>query len=214
MKKLIAFLFFFGACSAELPNQFCVVERVLSLTSTFDICSDEKIFAIAHKRFLATTTTFDLEDGEGQSIATATARYFAWGTAADLVDSNGELIGSIEEEVVRILPWAEYRVFNRQNQIVAIAKMNFWGTCFELTAPNNLEDVYATIHRPFFQIFRDHWTVEILKREIFDEGQIDPRLLLTLAIYQTDKDHRDRFRHEITNLLTHELEYYKGRRID
>ena len=211
MKKLICFLCFaIHASALLLPDTFQIVERVFSLTTTFDVKTEKEILATARKRFLALAAAFDLEGGDQQLLATANSRFFSWGTVADIADGAGSKIGWIEEELFRILPWGEYRVFNSLNQIVAIAKMNFWGTYFELTPPDNGTEVYATMSRPLLRFYRDYWTVEIKNRSIFEEGIIDPRLLIILAIYQTDKDNRDRLRNEIFNRLQQDLDSNNG----
>jgi uncharacterized protein YxjI len=217
MKKFMIFLFALNAVSAELtrlPSEFQVVEQFFSLTSTFDISTEVEQFAIARKRFFSLTTCFDLEDMNQLPLATANSRFFAWGTVADVTDPQGTKIGWIEEEIFKIVPWSEYKVFNSTNQLVAIAKMNFWGTQFELYHPDHPTDIYATINRPFFQFFRDYWTVQIKNYEIFEQGYIDPRLLIILAIYQTDKDKRDQFRSQFYFELNREQYYYDGLRID
>lgn len=191
---------------SHLPDQFYVTERFLSLTSTFDISTDGEQFGMARKRFFAWTTTFDLEDRHQQPVATAKSRFFSWGTVADVVDPAGNKIGWIEEELFRLLPWAEYRLFNHQNQLVAIAKMNFWGTHFDLYHPDHTDLVYATITRPFFRCCRDFWTVDITNRQIFEENIIDPRLLVILAVYQTDQDNRARYRREVIDQLQKNIE--------
>lgn len=212
--KIFFLLLLVGVASAitRLPEQFHVTERFLSITTTFDITTEVEKFAVARKRFFSLATTYDLEDALNQPIAVARSRFFAWGTVADVVDPEGNKIGWIEEELFRLLPWAEYRVFNSLNQIVAIAKMNFWGTTFELYHPDNATEVYATISRPFLRVFRDYWTVDIKNPNAFEEGLIDPRLLMILAIYQTDKENRDRMRAEITEQLIRDRDYYEGRR--
>jgi uncharacterized protein YxjI len=163
-------------------------------------------FAVASKRFFSLTSAFDLEDTQHQLLAKASARFFSWGTAADVSDAEGIKIGWIEEEVFRIIPWAEYRVFNSANQMVAIAKMNFFGTEFELYPPDNRNWIYATISRPFFRCCRDEWTVTIKDRPAFEEGLIDPRLLVILAIYQSDKDNRARYQQAVIDQLAQDNE--------
>jgi uncharacterized protein YxjI len=218
MYRLILFLIAcVTAASAQitrLPDQFYIIERFLSLTPTFDVSTDVEPFAIARKRFFALSSTFDLEDPEEQPLATASSRFFSWGTVADVMDPTGNKIGWIEEEVIRFLPWAEYRVFNHENRLVAIAKMNFWGTDFDIYHPDDPETVYATMNRPFFRICRDYWTVDIKNYRIFEDSIIDARLLVILAIYQTDKDNRDRVRREIFDQLIQDQDYFEGRRFD
>lgn len=217
MKKFLIFLVAITALSADLtrlPDEFQVVERFLSLTSTFDVSTEVESFALARKRFFSLTTCFDLEDKNQLPLATSTSRFFAWGTVADVVDPAGNKIGWIEEEIFRILPWSEYRVFNKNNQLVAIARMNFWGTEFELYHPDNAMDIYAVISRPFFRCFRDYWTVQIKNYQIFEQGIIDPRLLVILAIYQTDTDNRNRLRNQIIDQLYLDQNYYDGYRFE
>ena len=200
MKKFLTLLFALSSTLygiSRLPHEFYVTERILSLTSTFDLSTEIESFAIARKRFFSLTSTFDLEDMNQMPIASASDRFFAWGTTADVLDPIGTKIGWIEEEIFRIIPWAEYRVFNQVNQLVAIARMNFWGTEFEVYHPDNANEIYATISRPFFRCLRDYWTVNIKQDWIFEEGIIDPRLLFMLAIYQTDKENRDRVRKQL-----------------
>lgn len=210
---MLLFISGFGAVN-RLPEQFTIVERFLSLTSTFDISTETETFAIARKRFFSLTTTFDLEDMNELPIANASSRYFAWGTVADITDPKGLPIGSIQEEVIRILPWALYKVYNSQNEYIALAKMNFWGTAFEIYHPDNPDEVYATISRPFFRFYFDYWTVHIKNREIFENGIIDPRILIILAIYQTDKDSRDRFRKGLIDQFRTEQDFYDERRFE
>ena len=217
MKKLLILVLLTCGLSAQisrLPEEFQVVERFLSLTSTFDVGTEVGSFAVARKRFFSLTTTFDLVDSNEMPLASASSRFFAWGTVADIADPAGNKIGWIEEEIFRILPWAEYRVYNSQNQIVALAKMNFWGTYFELTHPNQPDQIYATITRPFIRCWRDDWTVQIKDYSVFEQEIIDPRLLIMLAIYQTDKDNRDWIRREIIDQLQLEQNENEGRRLE
>jgi len=215
--KRIAFLLLF-VCSAfgeptRLPEEFTVIERFLSLTATFDINTEIERIGIARKRIFSLTTAFDLEDGQEKPIASAKARLLAWGTVADVLDRDGNRIGWIEEELFRIIPWAEFRVFNSENTLLAIAKMNFWGTKFEITPPDRPEEVYATVSRPFIRFFRDYWTVRIRNMPIFEEKVIDPRMLMMLAVFQTDRDNLDRIKNEIQDQLRLEFEDFEGRRL-
>ncbi len=207
MKRFI-FLIFISFSSAELPSEFYITERFLSFASTFDISTDTETFATARGQFFSLTPSFDLEDANQKLIACSQARLFAWGTTIDVADPEGNLIGVIEEEIFRIFPWAEYKIFNKDHELIAIAKMDFWGTEFQLVHPDQPEEIYASVFRPFIRIIRDPWTVQIQNREIFEEALIDPRLLIMLAVYQTDKDNRDRYRIEFFDRLSQELNYW------
>jgi hypothetical protein len=205
---LFCFTFLFGA--PRLPEEFTVVERFLSLTATFDVSSDLGPFAVARKRLFSLTPAFDLEDGQSNALATAKTRFFAWGTVADAADPGGEPIGTIEEAIWRIVPWAEYKIYNGQGTLAAIARMNFWGTHFDLYPPDSPGHLLARIERPFIRCFRDHWTVQVHDARAFEEGVIDPRLLILLAVLQTDKDNRDRLRKEFLDRVEREREEFEG----
>jgi len=217
LKTFILLLFAYISAFSDLtrlPSEFYVVERFLSFSSSFDVSTDLEPFASARKQCFSLTSSFDLVDMHERPLASASAHFIALGTVVDIFDPEGEKIGWIEEEIFRIFPWAEYRVFNNENQIVAIAKMNFWGTEFELYHPDDETEIYATISRPFIKFIRDYWTVQINNMEIFEDGTIDPRLLVILAIYQTDKDNRDYYRKLFLNEVQNELDYYDEYRID
>lgn len=214
--RLLLFLLSISSLSAinRLPDEFTVVERFLALTDTFDVSTDLGPFAIARKRLFSLSTSFDLEDDLGRPLASAKARFFEWGTVADVWDPDGLNIGKIEEVVWRILPWAEYKVYDAQDRLAAIAKMNIWGTHFDLFHPDQPEHIYASIERPFIRVFRDYWTVQVRDYAIFEEKTIDPRLLVMLAVFQTDKDNRDRLRNEILDQLRREQYEYEGARVN
>ncbi len=198
------------AALTRLPDEFTVVERFFSLTQTFDIQTDLGPLATARKEILSLTSSFVLEDPLGNRLASAKARFFGWGTIADIYDAEGLPIGRIEEVIWRILPWAEYKVFDAQDRLTVVARMNFLGTHFDLFPPENPEMVYATVERPFIRIFRDYWTVQIRNLSVFEEGTIDPRLLIILAVFQTDKDNRDRLRREILETLRSHQDQNEG----
>ncbi len=204
MKKIFLFLAILVAASAEitrLPDEFYVTERFFSLTSTFDVSTEIECFATARKHFFSFTANYDLEDIHQQPIAHAASRFFSWGTVADVTDHQNNKIGWIEEAIFQLFTWTEYKIFNHLNHLTAIARMNFWGTEFELSHPDNPSEIYATISRPFLRFLRDHWTVRIKNYSIFEQGIIDPRLLILLAIYQTDKENRDKLRNELIEEL-------------
>lgn len=190
---------------APLPEEFTITERFFSLVSSFDIACEEQQMASATKRLFALAPVYDLEDSESQPLATARARFFSWGSIADIEDPEGKNLGRIEENCWRILPWSEYKVFDAENKEVLRATMDFWGTEFTLTDPAAPDHVIATISRPIIRLFRDHWTVHIYD-DLMVEREIDPRVLILLAVYQTDKDNRAKFFQEYKAQLLKELE--------
>ncbi len=183
----------FGESNEEFPNSFFITERVMALVTTFDIESETKKFGSITKRFFSLTNDFDYQGPKGESIAKATEEFFSFGTVAHVFDPQGRKMGWIEEVLFTWLSPAKYRIFDQTNRLVAIARMNFWGTKFEVTDPSSQKQI-AVIHRPWLRFFRDSWTVEVL-----DPKAMDPRLMIFVATYQTDAENRARARREMEN---------------
>lgn len=198
----------------RLPDEFFIVERFLSFASTFDVSTDLEPLATAKKQMFRASSCFEITKENGDLLATTKAHFLTLGTIAEVYDPKGNEIGRIHEEIFRILPWCEYKVYNHEGRIKAIAKMNFLGTDFYLTHPDDESILYATISRPLIKIIRDYWTVQIHDAQIFESGIIDPRLLITLAIYQTDKDNRDHYRKMFFDELRKEFEYFDEHRLE
>lgn len=216
MKRLFFLLFFQLSLFSDitrLPYEFFIDERFLSLASSFDVFTDLQPIATAQKQLFRESTCFDIKTDKDELLATTRAHFFSWGMIAEVYNSHGNEIGRIHEEVFRILPWCEYKVYNHEGRIKAIAKMNFLGTILYLTHPEDESILYATISRPLIKIIRDYWTVQIHDPQIFESGVIDPRLLITLAIYQTDKDNRDHYRNIFLGEIRKELELFDTQRL-
>lgn len=200
---LFPFLLLFSSFS----SQFSVIERIVSWTSTFDIVFEGQSFATAYGRFFKICAAYDLTSSKGEPLGLAQGRFFSWGTMIDLYDTEKK-IGRIEENVFRVFPWAEYRLFDAENKPVGQAKMNVLGTRFEVHLFQEPEKIFATISRPFIRFFRDRWETEILS----DPERLDSRFLIFLAVFQTDHDNRARYRKEIQQDLLDEQEAFEGRR--
>ncbi len=196
-------------CSFTFPAKFHIMQRIFSWTTTFDIASDEEYLATAMSQFFNVSATYHLTTFEDQSpLAHAKARFLCWGTIIDLYDETGP-IATMEEELFRILPWGEYKIFDTEHNLIAHAKMYILGTRFEIRLPDAPEEIYAILARPLLRLFRDAWTCEVLS----DTEKIDPKLLIFLAVFQTDKDNRDRYRAQINSELRKEVEDFNGQRL-
>ncbi len=213
MKWIVLFLASFSLFSiTRLPEEFTVTERFLSLPATFDIETDLEPFAVATKKIFSAATSFDLKDLEGRLLATSESRLLSWITIAHVADPDGQKIGLLEEEYFKIIPWAEYRIFDADDTLKAVAKMNLWGTVFKIYHPDDPTHLYATISRPLIRIYRDCWKVKILDYTIFEQRIIDPRLLVMLAVYQTNSDNRNRLKKEIFDQFRLNQEDFEGKR--
>ncbi len=174
----------------DLPLSFYITERIISLLETFDLETDTKKLGSVTKRLFSLTTAFDYQGPKEEKIARAIAEFFSFGTVAHVFDAHEKEIGWIEEVLFTWISPAKYRIFDADNRLVAIARMDFWGTKFVISDPSEKKEI-ATIHRPWLRFFRDAWTVDIQ-----DARALDPRLLVFVAVYQTDAEARARARRE------------------
>lgn len=185
-----------GACNhltaapILLSNEFQINERFFALTSTFDLQDKTEIFGSVSKEFFSLNTIYHFNDPSGQPIAQAQSQYFTWGTTIDIHAASGEKLGWIEEQLLSWFSPSKFKVYDSANNLVANARMNFWGTTFTVTDPSDMDKEIALISRPWFQFFKNVWTVKILDPEKIALGRIDPRLLVMAAVYRTDGENR------------------------
>jgi hypothetical protein len=173
--------------SLGFANEFTVSERLFS--TVFDVLNQETHVATISKQLSTFSTTYLVEDLRKNPLLSATTRFFSWGTVADLEGPSGSKIGSIEENLWRVAPWAEYTITNADNDVVLIAVMDFLGSQFLIYHPKEPEAILATMSRPVLRTVKDDWTVKILA-----PTRVDPPFLFLLAAYQTDRDNQERFR--------------------
>lgn len=182
----------FALSPVQLPNQFTVTERWLSWTSTFDIESQQYKLGTVHRKFFSWTLEYDFYDIYDQLQATAKRRFLSFGATFDVNDDLGQPIGRVEERIFRFFP--TFDIYSPMNELLATAKMNFWGTTYTLYDPVTNEEI-ATLSRPFFS-FRDSWTTDINDLDLFYRKRIDPRLFILVMAFQTDRDNWQRQRQQ------------------
>jgi len=205
-------LFLLFLSSFAFTEEIYVTERLFCPITTFDISNDETPIGTVTKQILSLGTSYYIEDLDSTILASASTRFFSWGTITDIENPDACKICSFEENLWKLPPWTEYRILNAQNETILIAELNIFGTTFSLFEPNDPTHIMATISRPLIHIFRDSWTIDILDKPNI-ERLIDPNLLTLLAVYQTDKDNRIRFWSDIHTAFGQEFEQYDGRRL-
>lgn len=171
-----------------LPEEFFVNQRLLSWTTSFDVESKELKLGYVHRRFLSLAIQYDFYDVQEKLQATARQRFFSFGSLFDITDVDENTLGTVEERIFTFFP--TFTIVSPTGQILADASLNFWGTTYTLTSPliPNSEPI-ATLSRPFINWWGiDNWTVKILKPEVFNENNIDPRLFVVVMAFQTDRD--------------------------
>ncbi len=172
--------------SFAIPDEFYVTQRWISLTTGFDIETPTRRLGTVYRRFFSLTTSYDFYDTAEQHLATASMRWFSFGAVFDVTEaSTDKLIGRVEEHIFTWFP--KFSIFSPMEEKLAVAEMNFWGTKYEVTDPATGE-MMALMERAFFRL-KDDWKVTILRPDLFQGKNIDPRLFITVMAFQTDSDH-------------------------
>jgi len=190
--SIILFLLCVGKVQAvyDLPDEFYVTQHWLSLTSGFDIETNTMKLGTVHRRFFSWTTQYDFYDTNGDLDATAKSRFWSLGASFDVSDVNEHAIGRVDQKLLTFFP--TYQIISNTGEVLGKAKMNLWGTTYYVTDPNTSLEI-AQIYRSFFRL-KDNWTVKIVNRDLYEAKSIDPRLFVTLAVFQSDVDTRERYR--------------------
>ncbi|MCX7090068.1 MAG: hypothetical protein NTU48_01260 [Legionellales bacterium] len=181
----------------DLEEKMYLAEHYISLTSTFDISTDDRKLGTVYRRLLSLTASYDFYDFKNQPIASAESHFFSFGAHLDVYDENKALLGTVEEQLLNWFP--SFDIYSPDGMRLSRAKMNFWGTTFTLYDGNS-DRVLAEMSRPFFR-FRNYWTIQIKNMSRVKERNIDSRLLLTVLAAQGDLEYqRERVRDLLDNL--------------
>ncbi len=171
--------------AVDLPHQFTITERLLTIRTEFDIESSGYQLGYVSRTLFSLLPEYTLYDCHNQLQAVARMRWTVFGTSFDIVDSQGLLIGIVDKHALSLL-FSTFDIIcpNGNGQRLATAQSNFAGTEYVVTEPLTSE-VIATISRPLFH-FRDCWTVDVLNEELLAQKGIDPSVFVLIAVFQTD----------------------------
>ena len=190
MKFFRIFLFLIGIALVSkvealppLPDEFYVRERWFALSFTLDIESTTAKFGTVHREFWRLRTIYDFYDTEGNLQAKAKIRWLSLGAVFDVEDSDGVSLGQVDERLLTF--FSTFDIISPSKEILATAKLNFWGTKYTIRDPLSKE-VIATLSRPYIRLV-DNWTVRITNPDLFALKKIDPRLFITVMAFQTDR---------------------------
>lgn len=200
MKRFFSFILSLGLLaspfvhseSITIPTEFTVSQRWLSWTSDFDIETREYKLGYVHRKFLSLTVEYEFYNVYEQLEAEAKLRWFSWGATFDVTDAFKRKLGTVEERIFTFFP--TFDIISPDHQILATAKLNFWGTTYTLKDPVTHQE-FAKLSRPFFRL-KDDWTVNITNPMLYEMKQIDPRLFILVMVFQTDRDIWEAIEHE------------------
>jgi uncharacterized protein YxjI len=168
----------------EVPSEFFIKQRWLSWTTAFDVETRSQKIGSVHRRFLSLTVEYDFYDYHEVLQANARMRIFSFGAIFDVTDPTGNYLGTINERIFTFFP--TFDILSADGEILTTAKMNFWGTKYDLRDPVT-DRVFAKLYRPFIR-FKDDWTVQVTDRSLLSHKGVDPRLFIIVAAFQTDMD--------------------------
>jgi uncharacterized protein YxjI len=170
--------------SFQIPEEFFVRERWFSWSSSFDLETPTHKLGRVNRRIFSLLLQYDFYDAFDKLQANAKMRFLALRPVFDVTDADEKPLGTVYQYIFTFFP--TFEIISPEEQTLAIAKLNFWGTKYTLRDPVTHEE-FATLSRPFFG-FRDHWTVRITNPRLFAQREIDPRLFVVVMTFQTDKD--------------------------
>ena len=153
------------------------------MTTTLDAQAGGDNLGTVSAEMLSLTRSFVFKDNTGAVAATGSVGMFTWGTQINMVDRSGKAIGAIKEEVFSSVfkTYTTYQVLDASGQAIATSeKLEFLSTDILLKSSSGV--VMAELHRSWFRLFGDRWTVDIR------DPRVDPRLTLMIAAFKTGAD--------------------------
>lgn len=192
LKKFMFLLTMFFAVEShaelsQFPTEFNVTEQWFTWGSAFTIATDEAQLGTLKRKFAR--SEYQLLDNDGGLQATGKFSFPAIRSPTfDITDKEGLLIGQLKQKP-EIWSSPEFQIISPSQIVQAEARGNFFATTFTIIDSKNVEDVIATMSRSLFTAYiagSDDWKIQIHNPELFSQKEIDYRLLVILAAYQTD----------------------------
>lgn len=168
----------------DIPNHFKVRQHWLSLTSTYDIEAKNHLIGTLYRKFFSLMYTYEFYDAFEVEQAIARARFLSWTAHFDIYDTQDHLLGMAKEKFFSF--FGSFDILSPDNRLQATANLNLWGTQFTMIDPVTRETM-AIMTRPFLRLKHD-WNIKMINRQLIEERQIDPNVLLTVIAFQGDKE--------------------------
>lgn len=194
MKKVIAILFSsliaintsFALGNTEIPDEMYIKEHWISLTTSYDIETTTRKLGTLYRKFLSLLLTYEFFDPFDNKLAYARSKFFSLTAHFDVYDNYENFIGAADEKLFSFFP--TFDIYGQDGYTkLAKASMNFWGTTFTIYDPVTDTEM-ATLYRSFFRLKND-WTFKITNRSLFNQKEIDSRVLMTVIAFQGDREY-------------------------
>ncbi|MCW8442571.1 hypothetical protein OQJ05_00715 [Fluoribacter gormanii] len=201
MKNAIAVLFSlligintsFALTNTKIPDEMYIKEHWISLTTSYDIETKTRKLGTLYRKFFSLLLTYEFYDPFDNKLAYARSKFLSLTAHFDVYDNYENFIGAADERLFAFFP--TFDIYGQDGYTkLAKASMNFWGTTFTIYDPVTDKEM-ATLYRPFFRLKND-WTFNITNRALFNQKEIDSRVLMTVIAFQGDREywestHRD-----------------------
>lgn len=172
----------------EIPDEFTVTKRLFSFTTDFDVETETNELGYIHRKVIGPIMRYDLYDAQGDILATAKMRFAVFGAVAVVTDTNNNLIGTVEEQVVNY--FESFNIIDAEGEKQIVGALNFMGTNYVLTDPVTEIHVgdFSYISWKFFMYNNIVWKMRLLVPEVFHAKKIDPRLYIIAMGIHSDRD--------------------------
>ena len=175
----------FALSNIDVPDEFSVTEHWLSLTTSYDIETKTQKLGTLYRKLFSFLLTYEFFDPLDNKLATARSKFFSFTAHFDVYDADDILLGFAEEKIFTFFPTFDIYGSDASTKL-ARANMNFWGTTFTIYDPRTDQEM-ATMHRSFLR-FKNDWSISITNRLLFNQANIDPRLMMTVIAFQGDRE--------------------------
>ncbi|WP_454786076.1 hypothetical protein [Legionella sp. WA2024007413] len=176
----------FAQINTEIPDEMFIKEHWISLTTSYDIETKTRKLGTLYRKFFSLLLTYEFFDPFDNKLAYARSRFLSLTAHFDVYDNYENFIGAADERLFAFFP--TFDVYGPDGYTkLAKASMNFWGTTFTIYDPVTDRQM-ATLYRPFFRLKND-WTFNITDRALFNQKNIDSRVLMTVIAFQGDREY-------------------------
>ena len=168
----------------QLPSNFDMDEQLIAIGMDMDITSGGDNYGRVEERTLNWGRTFELFNPSGAKIATAKQEVFSLYTDIKVKDENGNLIGSLEQEIMDSMfsIYSIYSIKDASGKVIGKSeKLDFFTTEIEIVDSSG--NLLVSLDKAFMSI-GDSWSVKT-------NGNLDNRIVVFIPAFvsaaQADK---------------------------
>lgn len=170
----------------KIPDELYIKQHWISYTTSYDIETRTRKIGSLYRKLFSFLLTYEFFDSLDNKLAIAKSKFFSYTAYFDIYDVDDNKLGAAREKFWSFYPTFDIYAADSLTKL-ATAKMNFWGTTFNIYDPLTRKKM-AEMRRPFFRMKND-WNFRITNEELFNKKDIDSRVLLTVIAFQGDSEY-------------------------